>query len=580
MSAFVLLDRLMLRRRVADLFGSYEPGRTKNQGPLRDPMAAARKRRIAEEKQRIEAEKAEQKAARKERDPSRREPKWRRARRLTDRGFEGWGGGLMGVVDVPPEFRGTTVQACGLNPFVVGNTYPIAGTPLGKGADGTAFHYDPISATYRARRQNTPSVFVLGLPSFGKSTLARKFVSGAIAQGQIPFVFADTKPDFTKLVETIGGDRAKVVRLGHGEGYLNPLGIGALGSIIPLLEDFPQVQVMVLKQVHQRRKRIMQALCEIERGTPLTQAERNVLTAALRQLEKDDRFGYDTPPLISDLIALIEDPSQDLMRKVYTKDLGRYREKVEPLLETLAALLDGDLGEVFSQQTTTPVDFTGEEPPVAVCVDISALSHGDAKLEAAVMAACWEDGFGAIEAAHVLADCGLRDQLHFVAVLDEFWRVLAGPGMVSRIDALTRLTRTVGTALVMITHTVKDLESLEADFDVMKAKGFIERAGAVIVGALPRGEMDKLDNIIPFTRDDKAWVSSLSTPGAYDPILGKPAPPPGRGHFLLKQGTERIPGHRFETVLTPTEVHYGWHDTDARFYGATAQGLAEREEAA
>ncbi|MBM4495154.1 hypothetical protein GS426_00275 [Rhodococcus hoagii] len=55
----------------------------------------------------------------------------------------------------------------------------------------------------------------------------------------------------------------------------------------------------------------------------------------------------------------------------------------------------------------------------------------------------------------------------------------------------------MGTALVMITHTVKDLESLEADFDIMKAKGFIERAGAVIVGALPRGEMEKLDNIIP-----------------------------------------------------------------------------------
>ncbi len=32
--------------------------------------------------------------------------------------------------------------------------------------------------------------------------------------------------------------------------------------------------------------------------------------------------------------------------------------------------------------------------------------------------------------------------------------------------------------------------------------------------------------------------------------------------------------------MTPTEIKYGWHDTDARFYGATAQGLAEREAAA
>ncbi|MBM4706309.1 hypothetical protein GS455_22240 [Rhodococcus hoagii] len=130
------------------------------------------------------------------------------------------------------------------------------------------------------------------------------------------------------------------------------------------------MQIKVIKQVHQRRKRIMQSLCEIERGTPLTQTERNVLTAALRLLEHDDRFGYETPPLISDLIALIDNPPQELMRKVYTQNADRYREKVEPLLETLAALLDGDLGEVFSQQTTTPIDFTGEDPR-SRCASIS-----------------------------------------------------------------------------------------------------------------------------------------------------------------------------------------------------------------
>ncbi|PCK22655.1 hypothetical protein [Rhodococcus qingshengii] len=565
---------LMLRRRIADLTGTYEPGRKKQNASLRDPMAAARKRRQAEEKQRIADEKAAAKAAELARDPSRTEPKWRRAPKLTDRGFAGHGGGKMGVVPKPPEFRGTSVQACGLSPWVVGSTYPMVGTPLGKDPDGISFHYDPITATYRSRRQNTPSVFMLALPSNGKSTVGRKLVSGAVAQGHIPFVFADTKPDFTKEIEIICDDRGKIVRLGHGEGYLNPLAIGALGSVIPLLADFPDLQKKVIKQVHQRRKRVMQSLCEIERGTALTQAERNIITAALRLLEKDPRFGYDNPPLISDLLTLIENPPEELMRKAYTRDKDKYLAKVESLLETLSALLDGDLGEVFSQQTTTPIDFTGEDRPTGVCVDISALSHGDTKLEAAVMAACWEDGFGAIEAAHVLADCGLRDRLLFLAVLDEFWRVLAGPGMVSRVDALTRLTRTVGTALVMITHTVKDLESLEMDFDIMKAKGFIERAGALIVGALTSDEMDKLDSIIPFTRADKAWVSALSSPAGYDAQLEKPGPPPGRGFFLLKQGTERIPGHRFETVLTPTELKYQWHDTDSRFVDATDAGYA------
>ncbi|MDV6277947.1 hypothetical protein R3Q06_31165 [Rhodococcus erythropolis] len=167
----------------------------------------------------------------------------------------------------------------------------MVGTPLGKDPDGILFHYDPITATYRSRRQNTPSVFMLALPSNGKSTVGRKLVSGAIAQGHIPFVFADTKPDFTKEIEIICGDRGKIVCLGHGEGYLNPLAIGALGSVIPLLADFPDVQKKVIKQVHQRRKRVMQSLCEIERGTALTQAERNIVTVALRLLEKDSRFG-------------------------------------------------------------------------------------------------------------------------------------------------------------------------------------------------------------------------------------------------------------------------------------------------
>ncbi len=108
--------------------------------------------------------------------------------------------------------------------------------------------------------------------------------------------------------------------------------------------------------------------------------------------------------------------------------------------------------------------------------------------------------------------------------------------MVSRVDALTRLTRTVGTALVMITHTVKDLESLEMDFDIMKAKGFIERAGALIVGALTSDEMDKLDSIIPFTRADKAWVSALSSPAGYDAQLEKPGPPPRPRVFPAQTG--------------------------------------------
>ncbi|NKZ73848.1 hypothetical protein GS934_02000 [Rhodococcus hoagii] len=94
---------------------------------------------------------------------------------------------------------------------------------------------------------------------------------------------------------------------------------------------------------------------------------------------------------------------------------------------------------------------------------------------------------------------------------------------------------------MMITHTVKDLESLEADFDIMKAKGFIERAGAVIVGALPRGEMEKLDNIIPSLETTRRG-SRPSPPRRLRSDLGKPAPPPGRGISCSSKEPKRIPG--------------------------------------
>ena len=109
-----------------------------------------------------------------------------------------------------------------------------------------------------------------------------------------------------------------------------------------------------------------------------------------------------------------------------------------------------------------------------------------AKMKAAVMMACWASAFGAIEAAHMLADAGLAPQRYFSATLDEMWQVLsAAPGMVSHVDTLTRLNRTDATVLNMITHTFKDLEALKTEEDRKTAMGFIERAGMVIRGGLP-----------------------------------------------------------------------------------------------
>jgi len=55
-----------------------------------------------------------------------------RAARPGARGWRRAGGGHVPWVEAPPEYRGTTVQVCGLWPFSAGSGTPTDGVPLGK----------------------------------------------------------------------------------------------------------------------------------------------------------------------------------------------------------------------------------------------------------------------------------------------------------------------------------------------------------------------------------------------------------------------------------------------------------------
>ncbi|MGX1806943.1 hypothetical protein ACWIGI_14615 [Nocardia sp. NPDC055321] len=484
---------------------------------------------------------------------------------LTDRGYIGAGGGRMNVVGRPVEYRATTAQVAGLWPWSVGAGAPLIGTPLGSHLHtGAPVCFDPMNWFMRGSFITAPSLFVLGLNGFGKSSLVRRIVLGGVAQGITPLILADVKPDYRKLVELVGG---QVIDLGYGHGKLNPLAAGVLGSIVPRLDDLPELQTQVMQEMRARQVTLVAGLVELVRGARVRDYEETLISTALRILYREgSEFTPDQPPIIEDLLTVIVNGGDELMLDAGADNPDEYQNAIKGLRRSLRALTQGPFGAIFNGHTTTPIDTAS----TAVCIDVSHIPNGDKKLKAAVMLACWADGFASVEAAHVLADAGLGPQRYFQVVMDELWQVLGlGDFMVDRVDELTRLQRSIATALIMISHTIKDLQSLGSEAAISKALGFLERARAKIFGALPAEEIGRLDSIVPFTSAEEDMVTSWSAPQALTGEALKPGQQrpsaPGTGKFLIKIGEDRRPGIPFHMEFSPSEKESGIHDTNQRF---------------
>jgi len=464
-------------------------------------------------------------------------------------GVRGWrlpGGGHVPWVEAPPEYRGTTVQVCGLWPFSAGSGTPTDGVPLGKHQlTGATVCGDPIM-WFLSRRISNPSAFVLGRPGLGKSTLVRRIVNISAAFGIIPLILADLKPDYPDLVRALGG---QVIEVGRGRGHRPP-------------DPRPGREAEQLG----RALNVLTGLCELVRGGRLTDRERSMLTAALRIA-----YAEQTAPLIADVVTVIA--ARHPRVRAMSLDRGeddRYDDAIELLLASLMALgEDGQFGDTFARPTTTAMALDR-----AVVFDVSAIDTAELTLQAAVQLVCWSYGQSAVSAAKELADAGLRERTIYLMVMDELWRTLkASVEMVDRVDEITRLNRQKVLGQVLITHTMDDLE-LADKAATMKAWGFVERSEMVFLGGLADGEMGNLRKVFAMSAAETALIADWSVEsshtadddGAVD-ADGEPPPPPGQGKFLLKTGKK--PGTPFEVVLTEVEkavnnTNKGWEQAEAR----------------
>lgn len=465
------------------------------------------------------------------------------------RGWNTAGGGHVNYIEAPVEYQGTSVQVCGLWPFIAGSSNPVVGAPLGYHLERqTIVCADPIF-WFLANLILNPSGFVLGRPGLGKSSLMRRMVTILADWGVIPMVLSDTKPDYAELIEAMDG---QVIKMARGRGHRNPLDLGPVITRLRGIED-PDRRRQALEEMRGRRLTTISGLLELVLDRKLKAHESTILSETLRQLDPD----FTETRRVDDLRAYIASRPAALRSIALATDSDeKYDERVGGLLDGLIALsANGQFGDLFSEHTDEHIE-TGRP----MCFDISGIDDADAKLGAAVQSVCWAHGSAVVSAEKHLADAEGREQTHYLLIMDELWRMLkAAEVMVHFLDSLTRLNRQRGLAQMMCTHTMSDLK-LSSPHLTEIAWGFVERSAQVFLGGLAEREMGNLEEVFAMTAKEKSMITDWSAEAMINPDTGTAAEPPGLGKFLLKIGKK--PGVPFRTVMTSVELHSGVGDTN------------------
>ena len=536
----------------------------------------------------------------------------------------GLGGAYVAVGQIV-EARGTTDQVQGLSPFAVGAGSPGVGTPVGVNlATGEPVHIGLTDWKIRAGVITAPIAMVLALNGFGKSSLVRRLQAGAVAQGRVSLALGDCKPDYRTQTEAFGG---QVIQVGADHGTINPLDVGAMGLAAvrmskaaefleahfdttsqanrdavttrfgdPLAAEWvgatewqrrwlidrlrAQSRSTVL-ELRMRQTMMVASLIQLGRRDRISDFEESMIYSGIEALYGTEGFSEDNPPILADLYAVLCRPTGELIEDAgitpgrpkdpVTGQLSseeEYLQDIKPLRRSLRALIRGEFGQVFNGQTSVRLDLSAP----AIDVDISNIPQADAStLRAAVLLACWGDGFGAIEAAQRLADVGLGPRIIGQIIMDELWQVLqSSPAMVSKVNQLSRLNRQSATEVIMITHSIADFGAVSTVESRAEAEGLIERARVKIIGAVPATEIRRLREVVELSEVEAAMLTTWSSAGsgAVADADGGVGVPPGTGNFLIKVG-ERGTGVPFHMNPTAAEMSSQVHNTDRAYGGGS-----------
>ncbi|BCK59392.1 hypothetical protein [Nocardia wallacei] len=493
---------------------------------------------------------------------------WQADRRPSPRGFYAPYGGYMKKPMPLPEIRGTTNRVCGLWPFPRSTEFVSPGWPIGiQDETGAPFFFDQM-AWFDAEMISAPVGVTLGPNGFGKSTLGRQMVLGALGSGRHVICPADIKPDYRRLCELLNDEETgtrdgQIIEIGPGHGTLNPLDPTAYAWAISRLPDrHPAVQGL-MSELQQTQLFNIEALVSLRRRAPLEDFESTAISAALADLYAGERFSPARPPIISDLIEQLENPTEDMRYAVAATSAAEFAVTTHRLLQSLKSLTVGMFGEAFNGQTTTRLDLT----VAMVDIDLSIINvHSGRDLRAAIIALTGMEAQAAVSARMTLSDHGFARKAVTSIYLDELSQLLdvGGSSQIKTLDRMTRTNRTDGVDLHTFSHTVTDFSKVSADITEQgKATGFISRSKITFTGPINGYEIDAQAGLIDYTDRERARLLSWTSAPPPATTGHRTMPHPGKGRFIAKWGDDPDrPGIAFRTWISPLERELGIHDTN------------------
>jgi hypothetical protein len=383
-----------------------------------------------------------------------------------------------------PRHRSTTANVCALYPAAVQAPLPPVGPLLGTDltAGDAALCWDPFEAYAEGLVEN-PNVFLMGEPGVAKSSLIKCWAFWQHhLYGPSRFInFTDPKGEYRALAQRLG---LSVVRLAPGgTARINPLeGVARLTGKDLARERAVQTTMLASLAATQLARR----LSPLERKALRTIVA--ITTGRRHQL---------SPATLPDVVALLEDPTDELCAAVQRSDRHVVRD-LEELRFGIDELCSGTLAGMFDGPSTVEVDWSGP----GLVVDLSGVVDDDAALAVVMVAAI---GWSRQQ----------RHRLHGrqrINVNDESYYMYKQIETVEFAQSRRKLGRQLGEANIDICHRPSDLAAQADDGSKIAkiAQGLLSDSAMKILFRQASGELAAATALFGLTETEVACVARLS----------------------------------------------------------------------